>query len=415
MTTLFRSWSMDGYQTPLITSSTWLYAISTYSTTLTTRIVRISQKPCVNHKAQLRGTRKWKQLGRSWSKSLRVFNIFTVFKSFIGTSSHATVPPLEAAADPSVLFCVKDKKWKITDFGLAAEGTSKKIYTTRYSRGTECYRAPELVKSHAGYNNKVDVWSLGCIFYELSIGTKPFASDFAVMQYGQGDEPDLFIPQLWHLDHRAQSFVISMICTSLAKDWWLRPSTTQIMDVIGAYDQKITPVTVGLTAADRRRMSVSQESPPRLKELIRRKRQEDVTLQTTLSDDNIAPQEKSRRDDIVWQAILGREDNLWSYVRWMPLWYIVNILLSVLIPISATCSLLTNYPSQPLPQVQCDLAHIATIKWGFFLTDETDFPAKRVKSSNRSSTSIWSAELREEATEWVAKVKVTLWFSFLIS
>jgi len=62
-----------------------------------------------------------------------------------------------------VLLCVKEGAWKIADFGLASDGTSKKLHTTRDGRGTPCYRAPEFIQESACYNNKVDIWSLGCI------------------------------------------------------------------------------------------------------------------------------------------------------------------------------------------------------------------------------------------------------------
>ena len=44
------------------------------------------------------------------------------------------------------------------------------------------YRAPELLLDYK-YNTKVDIWALGCIFFELCTGTKAFESDGAVMEY----------------------------------------------------------------------------------------------------------------------------------------------------------------------------------------------------------------------------------------
>jgi serine/threonine protein kinase len=81
-----------------------------------------------------------------------------------------------------VLYSERDACWKITDFGTATEATSKHFNTTRYPRGTACYRAPELIREDPKYNNKVDIWALGCILYEISTGYKLFSSDFAVLE-----------------------------------------------------------------------------------------------------------------------------------------------------------------------------------------------------------------------------------------
>ena len=56
-------------------------------------------------------------------------------------------------------------------------------------RGTVGYRAPELIREdRAVYNNKVDIWSLGCILYELVWCRKAFSSDWNVLRYYDGHE-----------------------------------------------------------------------------------------------------------------------------------------------------------------------------------------------------------------------------------
>lgn len=72
--------------------------------------------------------------------------------------------------------------WKIGDFGLTTDGTSKKKWTTRYVRGTNCYRAPELIREEK-YTNKVDIFAFGCVLYEATFSKKAFSDDFLVVQY----------------------------------------------------------------------------------------------------------------------------------------------------------------------------------------------------------------------------------------
>jgi len=83
----------------------------------------------------------------------------------------------------SVLYSDSSKVWKIADFGISAEVTSKRMNVTRYSRGTVPYRAPEMLTPNAFYNNRVDIWALGCIVYEAFTGLHAFESDIDVFRY----------------------------------------------------------------------------------------------------------------------------------------------------------------------------------------------------------------------------------------
>jgi serine/threonine protein kinase len=83
-----------------------------------------------------------------------------------------------------VLYSSNGNLWKITDFGLTVEGTSKRAITTVYSRGTGGYRAPELLLDNPKFSSKVNIWALlGCILYELAAGEKAFASDLQVRDF----------------------------------------------------------------------------------------------------------------------------------------------------------------------------------------------------------------------------------------
>lgn len=84
-----------------------------------------------------------------------------------------------------VLYSEQYKCWKIADFGTASSATSKRLNTTRYSRGTAGYRAPEILVRDPKYSNKVDIFALGCIIYELVTGERLFYDDVATASYGR--------------------------------------------------------------------------------------------------------------------------------------------------------------------------------------------------------------------------------------
>jgi len=64
-------------------------------------------------------------------------------------------------------------KLKITDFGLSRGVFKEKVNLTEYVV-TRWYRAPEVMCSAKQYDEKVDVWSVGCIFAELLLGKPLF-------------------------------------------------------------------------------------------------------------------------------------------------------------------------------------------------------------------------------------------------
>ena len=98
--------------------------------------------------------------------------------------------PQPEVANMLVLYCSKSSVWKLADFGLSTEGSSQNL-PTKYSNGTPGYRAPELMDSEgnsAMYNNKVDIWAVGCILYELATGSRAFKTDHAVILYSLSHE-----------------------------------------------------------------------------------------------------------------------------------------------------------------------------------------------------------------------------------
>ena len=62
---------------------------------------------------------------------------------------------------------------KITDFGFATY-INEDNETLEYSLGTSRYKAPELVdkNNQTPHNEKVDIWAIGCIVFEIFAGNK---------------------------------------------------------------------------------------------------------------------------------------------------------------------------------------------------------------------------------------------------
>ena len=124
--------------------------------------------------------------------------------------------------------------WKITDFGLTSEGSSRIAYTTHHSRGTESYRAPELLKDGSVVSMKSDVFALGCILYELVTTQKAFPRDFHAFEYTRDRRmPEIIVPDA--VDNRGVSYFTQLIRAVLQVDWWKRPPARDILRLLSRF------------------------------------------------------------------------------------------------------------------------------------------------------------------------------------
>ena len=85
---------------------------------------------------------------------------------------------------PSSMIITSSGKLKLGDFGLAKMYADPQLTQPGTVLGTVYYTAPEQVKGITDLDERVDVYSMGVVLYELLTGQKPFASKshFEVMQ-----------------------------------------------------------------------------------------------------------------------------------------------------------------------------------------------------------------------------------------
>jgi serine/threonine protein kinase len=199
---------------------------------------------------------------RNCSTMQKVQNIWTIGLhiarglEFMHTHNHAhrDLKPGNGKRDAKqwidlvVLYSLRDNLWKLADFGLSAKAASTRAYTTIYSRGTSCYRAPELLAEHAAFTNRVDIWALACILHELATGKFAFHQDWAVREYfhSRSDLSISFPPLPSFFEHHLAGSIHDM----LRRDWNQRPSASDVCSTFQSYSRLLDlPITDTLSNA----------------------------------------------------------------------------------------------------------------------------------------------------------------------
>jgi eukaryotic-like serine/threonine-protein kinase len=104
---------------------------------------------------------------------------------------HRDVKPGNVMIDP-------DGRVKVVDFGIARAATDDTLTQTGLVLGTAAYLAPEQARGE-GVDARSDIYSLGCVLYEMLTGRPPFEADSPVaMAYKHVNErpapPDGAVP-----------------------------------------------------------------------------------------------------------------------------------------------------------------------------------------------------------------------------
>lgn len=118
----------------------------------------------------------------------------------------------------------------MADFGITCEATSNTLRPTKNGKGTPGYRAPEILgeDDDRSFNNKVDIWAMGCILYELAVGKKAFAGDNATREYKWSEPITVTLDE--HYSDRCKQNITKSIVSMLKVDPTLRPSAQKLSD-----------------------------------------------------------------------------------------------------------------------------------------------------------------------------------------
>lgn len=92
---------------------------------------------------------------------------------------------------PANVFLSQEGKIKLGDFGLAKDAGSYALTTEGMTVGTCQYMSPEQIEGRKEIDGKLDLYSLGCLLYEMIAGKPPYqgANMMAILQQHQTATP----------------------------------------------------------------------------------------------------------------------------------------------------------------------------------------------------------------------------------
>ena len=120
--------------------------------------------------------------------------------------------------------------WKITDFGFSSAARIPFPKPRSLGRMTTNYFAPELLISWR-YDTKVDIWSAGCILYELATGQQAFRAADEVREYAWSGKDFVNIASVRPGLGREIECIVGMMLNVLPE---MRPNAKKVLREISA-------------------------------------------------------------------------------------------------------------------------------------------------------------------------------------
>ncbi len=143
---------------------------------------------------------------------------------------------------PSNVLLLPDGDVKLADMGIARLLSPEALTATMSLRGTVRYISPEQVRGDQ-VDSRADLYSLGCVLFEMLVGRTPFEGDLAALSYAHMHTA---APRVRSIDPTVPAAMDELVAAMLEKDPDDRPQTGD--DVRTSLDAVMKPAAVRQTA-----------------------------------------------------------------------------------------------------------------------------------------------------------------------
>ena len=112
------------------------------------------------------------------------------------------------------------------------------------------------------YSNKVDIWALGCIFFEVVFAQKAFTNDISVVYFSSMNDREIPISTQTSFDGDFLPSMWTLISTMLSQNPSMRPRATNIRETLNAMTNSQPQMMLGsLVEIDEDMLQSSSEGP----------------------------------------------------------------------------------------------------------------------------------------------------------
>jgi len=127
---------------------------------------------------------------------------------------------------PSNVLLPPDGGVKLADMGIARLLSPEALTATLSVRGTALYISPEQVRGDR-VDHRADLYSLGCVLFEMLTGRTPFEGDLAALSYAHTHTP---APRVRSIDPSVPAAMDELVAEMLEKDPAQRPPTGEVVE-----------------------------------------------------------------------------------------------------------------------------------------------------------------------------------------